>query len=745
MGYALGPVLSVGGEKEYQNAMKAVRESMKYVQAEAAAATSAFGKNDTSIKALTTRHGELKKALGVQKDAVKAAEDALQRMTKDGIDPSSQAYKRMEANLNNAKATLNTTKGEIADNEQAIKGLNKEANDKAAEKFADGWKNVGKVIGGVLKTGLKVAAISAAAIGTAAAVAAKKIWDVGKETGNWADELITLSNQTGVSVQSLQELQYAAKFVDVEVETMAHGLARTTMAISSASKAGEDYISTSNGINIALKDANGGLKSSQDVFYEAVDAIGALANETDREVAAQQLFGKSYQDLMPLINAGTESLKAYAEEARGAGLILSDEMVKQLGSFDDAMERTEAQMSGIGRQLAVIFLPALQSVGTGISEFLSKISTTLADGFQQSDIKVIGEYISEKLISGLQTISKYLPAFIETVTAMLTEVVDVIVAVLPEVLPTLLDGAMQLLTGLIEAIIENVQPLADMISSMAVKLVEFIIQSLPLLLEGAIQIVLAIAQGITDNLPTLIPAIVAGILVMVQALVDNLPLIIDAGIDILLALIEGIIKSIPEIIKAMPQIIKSIVEALISNIGEIVKCGVTLLLALIENLPTIIIELVKATPQIIKAIAEGILQGVSRLGEVGNDLIKGLWNGIKDSATWLWNKVKGWCDDLVGKIKGFFGIKSPSKLFAGFGENMALGLGVGFGDEMKTVAQQMIDAVPTSFSVNGAYGVGGAYGHGGVVVNMSNNFTGYKTRDGVAAARDLNRQLGMAY
>ena len=144
----------------------------------------------------------------------------------------------------------------------------------------------------------------------------------------------------------------------------------------------------------------------------------------------------------------------------------------------------------------------------------------------------------------------------------------------------------------------------------------------------------------------------------------------------------------------------------------------------------------KAVPQIISAIVKGFAGGASEMANIGLNLIKGIWNGISDAASWLWGKVSGFCSDLMGKIKGFFGISSPSKEMAWVGDMLTQGLAGGIDDSAKVaidaaedmnrgimdvmggLADDMQNAVPTDFDINanaavnsamsGATGTGGA-------------------------------------
>jgi phage-related protein len=178
-----------------------------------------------------------------------------------------------------------------------------------------------------------------------------------------------------------------------------------------------------------------------------------------------------------------------------------------------------------------------------------------------------------------------------------------------------------------------------------------------------------------------------------------LPQLIQAGIDLFLALIEALPKIITTLANAMPRIITGIVDALVGNIDKIISAGVMLFIALIENLPKIIIEIVKAVPQIIAGIIKAFAEYYTKMGDIGANLLKGLWNGIADTGQWLMDRISALFGNVVQNIKNFFGIHSPSTLFAEIGGNMGKGIGVGFEGAMGQVGKEMQEAIPTEFEV----------------------------------------------
>lgn len=122
--------------------------------------------------------------------------------------------------------------------------------------------------------------------------------------------------------------------------------------------------------------------------------------------------------------------------------------------------------------------------------------------------------------------------------------------------------------------------------------------------------------------------------------------------------------------------------------------------ALIEATPMLISTLWDIGGETVEAMGDALKENWPEIKEAGLDLLKGLWSGIQDGGAWLWDKLSGWASGIVSDIKGFFGIQSPSKVFAGIGGYLAEGLGVGFEKEMNAVSRQMREAVPTRFETS---------------------------------------------
>lgn len=701
MGFNIGPTIAVKGDKEYSSALKSIKDNMRLVASEAAVMTAEFGKNANSVAALKAKNELLNKSMHEQQKAVSEAEQALKRMDEAGVKPTDAAYVQMRTNLNHAKAALEETKHEIRENGEALEHAGKKTT-----AFNEQWGEFARTAGKLAVGALKGIGIAIGAVAVAAVAAGKAVFELTRNAGRWADELLTASAQTSVSTQTLQEWAYAARFIDTEVDDMAKGMGKVVSAMRESVKGGKDYIDIAGGIQVSLTNASGKMKSTEQVFYDTIDALGGIEDATLRDVAAQDIFGKSYQDMKPLIDAGSAALLRYAAEAHAAGLILSDEAVAALGGFDDQMQRVNARLETAGRLAALVFLPSVSGIVGGITDILSSITTALSDGFQEADITTISDAITQQLKRAVDAVGADAPAFVGVLSNVITSIVGMLVELLPEVLPTLAAAAIQIVTGLFATIQQNADAIGQAVAQIVTMLAMFLVQNLPLIIQTGLDLVVALAQGISQSLPELIPAIVGMVLEIVSVLTnpDNVIELFKAGLQIVLALIEGLILALPELIARIPGIVLNIAIGFIEAAPQLWESGKELIAQMYEGILAKFAEVFLSIGQLVSDnITQPVKDKVSEFFNVGRDLIVGLWNGIADKIGWLKSQVRG----LVNIIKGWFTGKdgfdehSPSKWAFGVGYYLtkAIGLGTESGmGEALTAAGNVIRRVKATMS-----------------------------------------------
>jgi phage-related protein len=279
------------------------------------------------------------------------------------------------------------------------------------------------------------------------------------------------------------------------------------------------------------------------------------------------------------------------------------------------------------------------------------------------------------LLGGLTTgILAALPLIVEALPGLIDGIVNFIVTGVP----ALLQAGIELLLGLVGAIPEVVVALVSALPQIIVALITTLLAAIPLLINAGIDLL----TSLVGALPTIIVAIVAAIPQIISglltALLGSLPLIVEAGLNLFISLIQALPQIIITVVAAIPQIITGVINALVAAIPLLITTGVKLLVALVQNLPAIIGGVIAAVPQIIGGLINAFMGMKDQLSDTGYNLIRGLWEGISDAAGWLMGKIGGFVDQVMGGIKDFFGIHSPSKRMQDeIGAWLPSGIGVG--------------------------------------------------------------------
>ena len=231
------------------------------------------------------------------------------------------------------------------------------------------------------KAAEKTKALSAAAAGAAAGLLGNAV-----NAAKTADDINTLSKQYGVSVREIQRMNYAQDLIDVSTKDMLASYAKLTKQMGAGSDAFEKL-----GVNIY--DVHGDLRDSQEVWYDTLEALSKVSNETERDVLAMDLFGKSAASLSGIIDDGGEALKTLGQEAEDAGLILSTDALESANQFNDAMDKLKATAAQsfleAGASLATTLVPAMEKLAAVVSKVLTWFGN-LDGGTQTLILTVLG-------------------------------------------------------------------------------------------------------------------------------------------------------------------------------------------------------------------------------------------------------------------------------------------------------------------------------------------------------------------
>lgn len=691
------------GEKEYRSACKGINTSLREIGSEMKLATAEFGDNAESIDALTRKQDILKKSLEEQAKKAKAAEDALKKMRDGAIEPTNPAYQKMQTALNNTKADMVKIQKEIDDTSEKLK------------KSKIDWESVGETVGKVGKAiGAGVAAMGAA-IGAAAGAflglaesTREARENMGKlETGfttaghsaedakNTYTELYGILGDDG---QATEAAAHLAKLTNNEKELatwtdIATGVYATfgdSLPIENLTEAANETAKTG-AITGGLADALNWAGVSEDEFQASLDKC---STEQERQALITETLNGLYSD----------AAKKYREvngdiiDAQKATASLNSAMA-ELGAI---AEPIVTKLKQLAADLLQQITPFVELIGNGLVGALTGAegaAQQFTDGLLgmvtfaiQKLTEMLPTFINFafQMIANIATgIAQALPTLVPSLVQLVTDIVQVLI----DNIPLLIDAALQLVTGLAQGIINAIPVLVAALPTLITSLIDGLLSAIPQIIQAGIDLLTSLITALPEIIATIVAAIPEIINGIITALLENIPLIIQAGIDLLVALIQALPQIITTIVQAIPQIISGIVNALVQNIPQIIQAGVQLFVALIQNLPTIIVEIGKAVPQIVSGIVSAFGSLVGEMVNAGANLLHGLWEGISSAASWLWDKVTGWASSLVDGIKGFFGIHSPSTVFAEIGTNMGEGVGVGFGESMDGVSADMTAAM----------------------------------------------------
>lgn len=431
---------------------------------------------------------------------------------------------------------------------------------------------------------------------------------------------------------------------------------------------------------------------------------GGTKSELERLVAdAEKLTGQAldpakFSDVITAIHAVQENLGITGTTAEEAATTIEGSVGMMKAAWSNLLtgiadenadlDKLIDQFVGSVRTAAENIVPRVTQILSGIGSAIESLAPVLAKQLPGVITSVVPSLVSAgaQLLVGLVTgLVSALPQLIAAVPGIINSFVSAISANGP----TLVSAGSSLLSMFTSGIGSAIPGFISALPGVIDGFLNFITENLPRVLDKGVETLNNFVTGILNTIPDMVAQLPQIITSFIQFISDNLPTILDAGINILLNLVTGIISAIPDLIASLPQIISAITNGLADNLPKIIQAGFNLLLKLIDGILSAIPDLVASLPQIINAIIDGIGNLMGGIVDVGKSIVEGLWDGISSMGEWIGEKVEGFFDGIVGGVMDFLGIHSPSRVFAGIGENMALGLGQGWDNEYSRIRRDI--------------------------------------------------------
>ena len=412
-------------EREYKQAISEINSELRVLDSQMKLVSATYADNDRSIDALAASGRVLEQQLESQREKVDALRAALAFATENS-DGNSRSVNNWQVSLNKAEAELIKLQRALDDNnaelqaqmealENAESGTEDysqqlEGSTDTSTGFGDAVEELAGKLGISLPDGVSKslnslggldAGVLASIGGFAALVAAiaeveQKLISLTQEQAAAAGEIQDLAMQTSLSTETIQEYQYASELIGVSFDTLVGAHTRMIRSMSDAQSGTESAVETWRKLGVSIVDTNGNLRDSEAVFMEVMEALGNVENATERDAIAMEVFGRSAQDLNPLIVQGTDAFRDLCDEAHEVGRVLTDVELEALAQVDDALLRHNESIEAGKNAIALEFAPALQafyeSSGNGLRQ--------LSEGFANSGlVSVFGSLL--ELVSAL--------------------------------------------------------------------------------------------------------------------------------------------------------------------------------------------------------------------------------------------------------------------------------------------------------------------------------------------------------
>jgi len=499
----------------------------------------------------------------------------------------------------------------FVDNEEANKNIAK------TEEKAEG-------LGTKLGNGIKTAAKWGTAIVGGATAAVGGLIAVTNQTAEYADEIDKLSERTGINREELQRWKYAASQSGADIGKLETGVKKLSDVMDDAINGNEKTQEAFTKLGISLDDLKN--KSQEDIFSAVMNGLADMEQGAQRNALGNDLLGKSYTEMLPLLNAGSGGMQELKDRADELGIVMSEDMVKANVKFGDTMADVKDAFGGIVRELTNAALPMLQSFLDSILEHMPQIQSVLSSVFDT--------------LSGV--VAAVLPLLMQLVEGALPPIIDLLMQVANEVLPPVIS----LITDIIQAVLP---PLIDLFSTVIQTILPPVID----LLKFIINTILPPFIGLfTKIINTVLPPLME----LFKTIIDTL---LPPIIDLFKQIIDAIL---PPLIDLFNVFIDTVLPPLMELITEIVNVILPPLLAIFNELAGIVLPLVITVFESLVPIIEPIMNAISAVIKTVLALIKGdwegVWNGIKEFFGAIWDVIVKAAEGF-GKIFGeiFEGIK----------------------------------------------------------------------------------------
>lgn len=625
----IGPKIGVDGEAEYRKQINNIIQQAKTLDSEMRAVTSSFTKSISAEEKSAATSKILAQQIEVQKQRVQELSSMLEKSAQKYGENDTRTLKWKEA-VNKATAELNKMENELSDAADSTDDLGDAMSD-----AGDNALTFGDVLKANVLSQAIVAGVQALADGIKKVSGALK--DTVVEGAAFADNILTLSTNTGLSTEKLQEYQYMAELTDTSLDTITGSLTKLIRNMSTAAKGTGDAANAFKALGVEITGRDGELRNNQEVFAETIDALGSMTNETQRDAYAMAIFGKSAQELNSFMAQGSDGIAALAQEAHDMGYVLDNDTLKSLGGVDDAMQRITSLTTSVKNNIAAGLAPVVEDIAQKMIQWAQSVDWTA---------------VGEKILGVVENVKNFASFVVENGPAIISVIAGIATGFVAWNVASMIMGVVGAIKGVVTALQAGktaTQALNIAMSANPIVLIITLIAGLVAALmtlwntnEDFRNSVIEIGQEIKEFVGGIVDAIVNFFTVTLpgafQKLWEDAKNIVNNIKQAFLNMRDKIAETVGNVKNAIIDGIGKAVEWITSLPGQAIQWGKDMIQGFIDGIKSMIGKIGDAISGVANKIASFLHFSRPDVGPLRNyetwmpDMISGMAAGLKANA-----------------------------------------------------------------------------------------------------------------
>lgn len=551
-------------------------------------------------------------------------------------------------------------------------------------------------IGGKIGSAFKVATLATGALVAAGAAVTGAFVAGAKKVADYGDNVDKMSQKLGLSTDGFQKWDYVLKLAGTDINSMSTGLKTLTNKLDDAKNGSSDAQKMFEKLGISTEELEN--MSREEAFEATIKGFQGMADSTERAALANDLFGRSGQNLTPLFNQTAKDTEKQLELAEKYGMVMPEAAVKASAAFEDSLTTMQMTFTGMKNRLMGEFLPAMTMVTDGMGKLFAGDDSGAEDvarGIEQI-IDKMGEVLPKVMEIG-GTIAKHLgESFIKSIPDLLSTMADAGIRIGKSVANTLVKSFGSIKTdGFADAFGKVIDHLVENVPAMLENLAQAFSDNAPKLAENGAEMIVKLGEGLIEALPQLISA--AGLIVdgLLKVFVGIPVLLLSKGLEAVGAFILGILKKANAVATAGAKLVSNAVKGLKKLPSQFLAWAGKGISSLVSGFNKGVSKIKTAAGKLASGAVDKLKSGFNKVKDIGTNIVHGIGQGITNGKKWIEGRIREFVGNVKSFLKRLFKIGSPSKWARDeIGKMIDAGLALGISNNSDMVEDAMEDVLP---------------------------------------------------